>query len=134
MNFPAWHMKPIHILLKLIGTKKLALGSSGHSGKAALKEVIGYLKQGYNTVINPDGPSGPVKKLKHGVLEMSLATGVPVIPLKIITSKKIEFSKTWDKKRIPLPFSVLTVEYGEPVQVTAETYEEAKLRIEQQME
>ena len=133
LNHPAWFMKPIHILLKLICTQEIALGSSGFSGKAALEEVIDYLKRGYNTVITPDGPSGPVKELKRGVLDMSLASGIPVVPLKIRTPKRSILKATWDKKRIPLPFSTITVEFGKPVIVNEENYEIAKREIVENM-
>ena len=133
LNHPAWFMKPIHILLKLIGTQEIAMGSSGHSGKAGLEEVIGYLKRGYNTVITPDGPSGPVKELKKGVLDMSLASGIPVVPLKIQTPERFILKATWDNKRIPIPFSAIIVEFGKPVIVNEENYEIARREIIEQM-
>lgn len=133
LNHPAWFMKPIHMILFMMGTKKLALGSSGNSGRKALNEIIDDLKDGKNTVINPDGPSGPVKELKEGVLEMALVTGVPVVPLKIITPVAWVWKFTWDHKRIPVPFSKVIVEYGTPVKVTEENYEKAKQEIVSQM-
>ena len=133
LNHPAWFMKPIHILLKLIGTRKIALGSSGFSGKAALDEVVYFLKKGYNTLITPDGPAGPVKKLKNGVLDMSLASGIPIIPLKINTNKEFILKATCDKKRFPMLFSTIIVEFGNPVIVTNENYELSKKEIIEQM-
>ena len=133
MNHPAWFMKPIHILLKLMGTQKIVLGSSGHSGRAALEEVVDYLKQESNTLMTPDGPAGPVKELKHGVLDMSMASGIAVVPLKVRTSRAFILNATWDNKRIPLPFSTITIEYGNPVIVTKENYEIARMQIHKQL-
>lgn len=129
LNHPAWFMKPIHIILWFMGTKKLALGSSGNAGRAGLEEVVSYLRKGYNTLINPDGPSGPLKELKHGVLDMSMESEVPVISVKISTARAITLSNTWDQKRIPLPFSKMTVTFSEPVQVTDLNKEEARQKI-----
>lgn len=133
LNHPAWFMKPVHNILYLIGTKKIALGSSGNSGKEALNEVITYLQNGYSTLITPDGPSGPVKELKVGVLEMGLATGLPIVPIKIKTPKAWVLKSTWDRKRIPLPFSKVIVEFGNPVKITHENYETGRKRIIEQL-
>ena len=107
--------------------------SSGNSGREALKVVIEHLKLGYNTLINPDGPSGPLKELKPGVLDMSAESGVQVVPFKINTPKPILLKFTWDGKRMPLPFSKVIVVYGKPVTVTRENYEEARKLIIAQM-
>ncbi|PCH93635.1 MAG: hypothetical protein COB85_06625 [Bacteroidetes bacterium] len=133
LNHPAWYMKPIHLILFFMGNKKLALGSSGNSGREALQVVIEHLKLGYNTLINPDGPSGPLKELKSGVLDMSAESGVEVVPFKIITPSAWTLKFTWDCKRMPFPFSKIIVEYGKPVQVRADDYDEARERIIAQM-
>ena len=133
LNHAAWFMKPVHNILYLIGTKKIVFGSSGHSGKEALSEVIHYLRNGYNTLITPDGPSGPVKELKNGVLEMGLATWLYIVPIKIKTPKAWVLKSTWDSKRIPLPFSRVIVEFGNPVKITHENYETARQQIIEQL-
>lgn len=125
LNHPIWFMKPIHLILHWMGTKRIALGSSGNSGKVALLEVISSLKEGYNTIINPDGPAGPKREIKDGVLNMSIATGVAVVPLKITSLFSIT-TPTWDRKRLPIPFSRIIVEYGEPIVVTEAGKEEAR--------
>jgi len=112
-----------------MGTKKLALGSSGNEGRLGLAEVVDNLKKGFNTLINPDGPAGPLKVLKPGVLDMSIESGIPVISLKITTTRAIKLSKTWDNKRIPLPFSKIIISFSNPVQVSDSNREEARLKI-----
>lgn len=133
MNHPSWVMKPIHFWLRLSGVNELALGSAGNSGKEALQKVILFLKKGYNTLITPDGPAGPPHSMKPGVLQMSMETGVPIIPMKIIPSHFFTIP-TWDKKRIPLPFSTIRVVYGKPVVVTKDNYEEVKRILESELE
>lgn len=125
MNHPLWFMKPVHVILTLLGTIKIALGSSGHGGKKALQQVVDDLQRGYNTVINPDGPAGPPCQLKHGVLDMSAEANVPVVPVTYVISSYWRLSSTWDKKRIPKPFSRIQVIYGKPVIVDQHNYEEA---------
>jgi len=133
LNHPAWFMKPIHFILYMMGTEKIVLGSSGNSGKEALVEVVSYLQQGYNTTINPDGPIGPVKELKEGVLNMAVESGIEVVPLRITTNRAWVLESTWDHKRIPKPFSKIIVEFGEPVTVTEENYEVARNKITSQL-
>ena len=132
LNHPAWYMKPVHINLRWMGTRKLALGSSGNSGKEAMAQVNQWLKEGYSTVINPDGPGGPVRVLKDGVLNMSIATAVPVVPFKVTSTMSFTLP-TWDKKRVPVPFSRVTVEYGEPITVTESNKEEAREYLQSSM-
>lgn len=114
LNHPLWFMKPIHYSLQFMGVEKLSLGSSGNSGREALDNVIEHLKNGYSTVINPDGPRGPVKVIKPGVLIMAEETGLPIIPVQFKASKEFLLN-TWEKKRNPYPFSKITVEYGKPI-------------------
>jgi lysophospholipid acyltransferase (LPLAT)-like uncharacterized protein len=129
LNHPVWFMKPIHIMLGWMGVEKLALGSSGHSGKDALKEVIEDLKNAYSTVINPDGPRGPIKVLKAGVLIMAAESGLPIIPMTFHCSKEYRLN-TWDKKRCPVPFSKVVVKYGAPIYVSSENEANSKLLAE----
>jgi lysophospholipid acyltransferase (LPLAT)-like uncharacterized protein len=117
LNDPAWYMKPVHVLLHLTGVEHICLGSSGNNGKAALENVIGFLKQGYSTVVACDGPAGPPMQLKPGVLWMSRDAGIPIIPLRFSYSKATQLGG-WDKKIVPLPFSKITVIVGAGIQVT----------------
>ncbi len=132
MNHPSWVMKPIHYWLGLSGVKELALGSAGNSGKEALQKVVLFLKKGYNTLITPDGPAGPPFEIKSGVMQMGLETGIPVIPLCIIPSKFFTLP-TWDKKKVPFPFSTIKVIYGKPVLIVEKNLEEAKKSIREDL-
>jgi lysophospholipid acyltransferase (LPLAT)-like uncharacterized protein len=116
LQHPMLFMKPIHVCVKMMGLTEMAYGSSGNKGKAALERVNTQLKNGYSTMINPDGPAGPIKKLKVGVLIMAKETGVPIIPVTMDASPKWVMN-TWDKKKQPLPFSKITIRYHEPVYI-----------------
>ncbi|MCF8461713.1 MAG: hypothetical protein K9G46_13400 [Flavobacteriales bacterium] len=110
LQHPMLFMKPIHVCVKLMGLTEMAYGSSGNSGKEALERVNTQLRNGYSTMINPDGPAGPIKKLKVGVLIMAKETGVPIIPITMDASPKWVMN-TWDKKKQPLPFSRIKIEF-----------------------
>lgn len=118
MNHPAWYMKGVHIFLGWMRVQKLALGSTGHGGRRALNELIPLIQKGSSTFLNPDGPYGPAREVKSGVVDLSLATGAPVVAIRIECHTAWRLP-TWDKKRIPLPFSRVDLIYSAPWQVTA---------------
>ena len=124
MQHPVWYMKPIHVLLRLMGVKKIILGSTGHSGRDAADLLVDYLRLGYSTVINPDGPNGPAFVLKKGILHLSLKSNVPIVPLRFSLSSYQEL-KTWDRKKFARPFSTIEMEIGEPIYVTSSSFENA---------
>ena len=123
MQHPIWFMKPSHIYLRLIGVRKVILGSSGHAGKEAADQLVGYLKAGYSTAIMPDGPKGPPFVLKKGALHISEQSQVPIVPLKFKTSALPELNH-WDRRLWPMPFKTYQVEFGQPLLVNADNFEE----------
>lgn len=125
MNHPVWFMKSIHVYSSFIGIKKLVLGSSGHDGKKALAELSNEIINGASTFVFPDGPAGPPKVLKQGVIELAYETKVPIIPIEFSVSNYFKLN-TWDKKKIPLPFSKIIVKYKAPIYVTAANKNEVR--------
>ena len=91
-------MKPIHLLLRITGVKKIILGSTGHSGRDAANQLVEYLKKGYSTVMLPDGPNGPPFIIKKGILHVSKQSQVPIVPIQFGVTKFFEDS-TWDQKK-----------------------------------
>jgi len=128
LTLPLWFMKPIHIMKKIIGIKELAYGASGHDGKKALDKVLNRLSEGWSTFLSPDGPAGPVKQLKDGVLIMSMQTKTPIIPMSFQVAGNWRLN-TWDKKRYPPFFSTLKVVYGAPIYVTKKNFEQVKAQV-----
>ena len=128
LNHPLWFMKPVHITLRWMGMKKLFLGSSGHGGRDAMMQVVEHLRKGYNTLINPDGPAGPPKELKPGVINMSALSGIPIVPIRFELSNYVRL-KGWDRKKVPMPFSTIKVIYGKAVQITDEFLTEKSIEI-----
>lgn len=125
LQHPSAYMKPIHIGLKLMGIRVL-LGSGGEEGRRAVSDLDDLLRQGWSTVVSPDGPHGPHGVLKRGVLHMALQSGIPVVPVRFIASRTFALP-SWDKKLLPLPLSRVTVVFGEPIAVTESNFEEAAI-------
>ena len=127
MQHPGWLNKHMHVVVRLFRVK-VVMGSTGYGGRAAADEITEYLRGGYSTLAFPDAPRGPRCALKDGVLHMSLKSGVPIVPIKCWLSRYVEL-RGWDRKRIPLPFGAIRVEYRGPIQVTEENFEQARERL-----
>jgi lysophospholipid acyltransferase (LPLAT)-like uncharacterized protein len=55
---------------------------------------------------------------------MSLQSGVPVIPVQCESNLSFPIFWNWDKKRVPLFFSTITIRYQKPIFVTVENFDE----------
>jgi lysophospholipid acyltransferase (LPLAT)-like uncharacterized protein len=128
LQHPTWFMKPSHVLLHLIGVEQLVLGSTGHGGRAAADELVVLLRRGYSTVFLPDGPHGPPRVLKKGVLHVALESAVPIVPLRLTASAGARLP-TWDRKWLPLPFSRLELHVGTPIKVQEATLTHAEQQL-----
>ena len=65
-----------------------ARGSSTRGGPAALRELIRAARAGKNLVFTPDGPKGPNRIAKEGVVMAAQATGLPIVPIAFAAKKK----------------------------------------------
>ena len=100
---------------------KTVRGSSTRGGQKALKEMIRLLNSGLPAAITVDGPKGPPKEVKDGIVELAKLKSISIVPLRAIPQKFWFFKKSWDKFRIPYPFTKIIIEYGTPIFVPAGT-------------
>lgn len=108
-------------------------GSTSKGGTAAFREVLGYLKEGRQTGITPDGPRGPRWKVQRGVIDLARASGSPILPGAFAARPRVVF-KSWDRFVLPLPFSRVVVVYGETMRVMPEDdLEEARRKLEDRL-
>lgn len=98
----------------------------------ALREIIRYINdQKYTVIITPDGPRGPRYEMKPGTTVAALETQAQVFSFNWIAKNYWEL-KTWDRLRIPKPFSHIYVEFGSPVsfdKLTPTSFEEANQKL-----
>jgi hypothetical protein len=107
-------------------------GSPKQGGAAALREMLRLLAQGRNVVLTPDGPTGPRYVLKPGVTALARKRGVPIIPLAFSAPYRWEFN-TWDRMKVPKPFSRTVILVGAPFWVTGDDDEAERARLERVM-
>jgi lysophospholipid acyltransferase (LPLAT)-like uncharacterized protein len=65
-----------------------ARGSSTRGGSAALREMIRAARAGKGIVFTPDGPKGPNRVVKEGIIVAAQATGLPIVPIAFAAKKK----------------------------------------------
>jgi len=90
-------------------------GSSSRQGVQALKEMI-RLARTHTLAITPDGPKGPVRSIHPGVSEIAALGKIPIIA--VATEAKHEWVlNSWDRFRVPKPFTKIKVRYSQPFYV-----------------
>ncbi len=110
---------------------KVIRGSSSTGGDAALTIMIDHVKNSYSLAITPDGPRGPVHKLKAGAVVSAKKSKVPLM-LVGVGYKKKRILKSWDQFEVPYFFSEAKVIYSEPVYVDENlTYDETSAMIQE---
>ncbi len=107
-------------------------GSSTRGGAAALQDAVDALRGGRGAAFTPDGPKGPPQEAKPGALYAASRAGVPLVPLGVGVLKAREL-RSWDRFRIPLPFTTVAVVAGEamrpPPDLEGAAMEEACARL-----
>ena len=93
-------------------------------GKEAKDKMAEYMLKGISAALTIDGPKGPAKKTKAGALDLSRKTESLIIPYFVVGQEYWEF-KSWDRFRIPKPFTKVVVYYGHPFKVEKEIKGEA---------
>ncbi len=66
----------------------VARGSSTRGSTGALRDMIRAARAGANIVFTPDGPKGPRRIAKEGVVYAAQATSLPIIPIAFAAKKK----------------------------------------------
>lgn len=91
-------------------------GSSSRGGAEAMHELVQRVRRGRTAAIIADGPRGPARVAKTGVVVAARHTGLPVIPTGAWCCRAKRL-RSWDRTALPLPFSRIILSFGEPIQV-----------------
>ena len=96
---------------------KTIRGSASRRDNAVkvLRETI-KLAPNNKLCIGIDGPRGPRRQVKIGMLMAAQKAGVPLYLIRI-RARGIRFEKAWDKTLLPYPFAKVTVLTSDPVYV-----------------
>jgi lysophospholipid acyltransferase (LPLAT)-like uncharacterized protein len=95
---------------------RLIRGSSTRGGRPAFREVVQALRRGVPVAITPDGPRGPGRVVKPGIVRAARLAGVPILPV-MASADRAWRVESWDRLLVPQPFARLRVRYGPPMHI-----------------
>ncbi len=96
-------------------------GSSSKGGAEARNELVAVTADGYLPTLTVDGPRGPRRILKSGILDVGRRAGVAIVPFAAVGNRSWVLHRTWDHFQIPKPFATIHVVYGSPIRVPPDT-------------
>lgn len=86
-------------------------GSSTRGGVGGLRAAVRALRTGGAVAITPDGPRGPARTVKPGVLAAGRQAGAGILPVAAAASRAWTVA-SWDRLMVPRPFARITIAYG----------------------
>lgn len=114
----------IDAVLARLGFGPSPRGSSSRGGVAALAGLIRTAREGRSLGLLCDGPRGPARVCKPGVVAAARATGLPVHPIGVAARPALRFP-SWDQAFLPLPFARVVWDYAPPLTVPREVERDA---------
>ncbi len=103
-------------LLLGLGYATPVRGSSSQGGASALRALARTIEDGITISIQTDGPRGPARTSKPGIVGLARRTGVPISPLAFSAHPCIRF-RSWDGTLLPLPFARVLCIHGPAITV-----------------
>ena len=91
-------------------------GSSSRGAARALLGAVRELRAGGSVAFTPDGPRGPRRELKLGVVAAAQRGGGVIVPIHARADRAWRLD-SWDRFLIPKPAARVTVVYGRPFEV-----------------
>lgn len=107
-------------------------GSSRKGGAKALIGAIKSFKEGSCIAITPDGPKGPLHSIASGIVMLSQKLDANIIVFTCCPQNYWQL-KSWDKYKIPKPFSQIDFYYSAPFKLTDLDEESAKSVLSEKM-
>jgi hypothetical protein len=91
-------------------------GSSTRGGTRALLAAVRQLRAGGAVAFTPDGPRGPRRELKPGVVAAAQRGGGSVIPIHAEADRAWRLH-SWDRFMIPKPLARVRITYGRTFEI-----------------
>lgn len=94
-------------------------GSTARGGAQAVRQLLNIAHQRHIT-LTPDGPRGPRREMKDGLVFLASRTGLPIVPAAFSCRRGVRVQGTWTDMLLPLPFTTTYCILGEPIHVPAD--------------
>jgi lysophospholipid acyltransferase (LPLAT)-like uncharacterized protein len=105
-------------LLRL-GYGEPARGSSSRGGSAAMRRLLRDLDAGTSVAVLVDGPRGPARVAKSGIVSIARRARIPIQPIAFSARPSLRL-RSWDASLVPLPFARVICAFGEPLPIGPE--------------
>jgi len=102
-------------ILRRFGIRTV-LGSSTRGGAEGLRAMMRAVRDGHDLGITPDGPRGPRRHAKPGVVAVARWTGLAIVPVTFSAAPAVRL-RSWDRTLVPRPFARGLFVYGEPIRI-----------------
>jgi len=102
-----------------------AQGSSTRGAIEGLSAMARHLEDGRHVALTIDGPRGPRYVAKPGAVILARRTGKPISVFHIGVEWGYTFRKSWDRFRMPYPFSRVVMFIAPPIRVPIDADSEA---------
>ena len=106
----------IAAVLRGLGFADPPRGSSSRGARRLLVQLIRRARAGESLAILPDGPRGPAREVKPGVVAVARSAGRPVVPVGLSARPAVRVG-SWDRALVPLPFARVQVAVGDPIRI-----------------
>ena len=109
----------MNTMLESLGSGVVALpeeANRAESARLALK-LASIGREGSSLVVSCDGPLGPYRVAKPGVLIVARESGIPILPWGVSIRPALRLNGRWDRHLVPLPFCRMRVDQGELIRI-----------------
>ncbi len=86
-------------------------GSSTRGGPRAVAGALRSLARGQPVAVTPDGPRGPRREMKPGIVRLAQRTGARIVPLHARATASWRLG-SWDRLVVPRPFARVEIHCG----------------------
>lgn len=91
-------------------------GSNGRGGATAARQLV-TAAQTHHIVVTTDGPQGPRRKIKPGIVFLASQSGCPILPVACSAHRAWRPQGRWTDLLVPLPFTRVYVLGGQPMPI-----------------
>lgn len=95
---------------------RLLPGSSTRGGLRALRGAVRVLHDNVPVAFTPDGPRGPRREVKPGIVRAAQRVGARILPLHAEVDRAWRL-RSWDRMVVPKIGASVRIGYGEPFRV-----------------
>jgi hypothetical protein len=103
-------------VIERLGLGEPPRGSSRSGAVSVLRRMVRLVREGRVVAVLTDGPLGPARVSKRGIVQVARLAQVPIVPVALSARPCVRIG-SWDRMLLPLPFARVLCRYGDPIQV-----------------